>query len=62
MFFSRQGGRELGLCFMVRCSSALSGPGAFGSAGLGSRALCLASGCLGLSVLGRGGPMAMWCP
>ena len=32
------------VCFMVRCSSALSVPGAFGSPGLGSRALRLANG------------------
>ena len=32
------------VCFMVTCSSALSGPGAFGSAGLESRAPRLATG------------------
>ena len=44
------------LCFMRRCSSALSGPGAFGSTGLGSRVPCVANGCRGSSMLGSLGP------
>ena len=47
------------VCFMVRCSSALSGHAAFGSTGRGSHALCPANGCRGLSVLGSCGPRAM---
>ena len=49
------------VCFMLRCSSALSGPGAFGSTGLGSRAPRPANGFYGLSALGSRGPRAMWC-
>ena len=49
------------VCFMVRCSRALSGPGAFGSTGLGSRVPRLANGCRRLSVLGNRGRRAMWC-
>ena len=49
------------VCFMVRCSSALSGPGAFESTGLGSRAPRPANGFRGLSALGSRGFRALWC-